>query len=165
MAGRVAKRYLAVVRGWPAASGTIDHPLRDLDDGVSERRRRAPRPPSEAITDYLRIATVELDERVDRYPTSRYALLELAPRHGRKHQLRRHLKHLSHPLIGDSSYGKGRHNRLFAERFHCGRLLLHAWRVALDHPVTGEPLELQAPLGGCFKTLIERLGWGSALPD
>ncbi len=68
-------------------------------------------------TTYRTLATVELPVRVDRYPTSRYALVELEPDTGRRHQLRRHLAHLSHPIIGDSTYGKGRHNRLFAERY------------------------------------------------
>ena len=88
----------------------------------------------DALTRFRRLATVELPHRVDRYPTSRYSLLELAPQTGRRHQIRRHLDHVSHPIVGDSTYGKGRHNRLFAEQFGVARLLLACVEVRLPHP-------------------------------
>lgn len=68
----------------------------------------------------------------------RYALLRLEPATGRRHQLRRHLKHISHPIVGDATYGKGRHNRLFQELFGCRRLLLACVELRLRHPVSGE---------------------------
>ncbi|GAB6044152.1 pseudouridine synthase [Endothiovibrio diazotrophicus] len=162
-AGRVSKRYLAVVRGWCDEGGRVDHPLKDLPDGVSEYRRNGERAPLAALTDYRRLATVELPYAVDRFPSSRYSLLELTPSTGRKHQLRRHLKHLSHPIIGDVRYGKGPHNRLFAEALGCRRLLLHALELRLEHPVSGEPLVLRAPLSGCFRAVVERLGWAEVV--
>jgi tRNA pseudouridine65 synthase len=123
--GRVEKRYLALVRGIPPESGVIDHPLpRDVD---------GPRVP--AVTEFRRLATFE-----------RYALVEARPRTGRRHQIRRHLKHLSHPLIGDVRYGKGEHNRLFRERFGLLRLALHALELAFEHPETGEPVRIVAPM-------------------
>ncbi len=88
----VGKRYLAVVRGHPAECGEIDHPLAPLPEDRSLAGQPEPR---QARTLYWRLATAELPCRVDRYPTSRYALLELEPLTGRRHQLRRHLKHLS----------------------------------------------------------------------
>jgi tRNA pseudouridine65 synthase len=116
-------------------------------------------PAREALTRYRTLGTVELPHRVDRYPTSRYALVELEPEGGRRHQLRRHLAHASHPIIGDSTYGKGRHNRLFAELFGVRRLLLACTRLAFAHPVTGRPLVVTTGAGEEFERLAERFGW------
>jgi tRNA pseudouridine65 synthase len=96
---------------------------------------------------------------VDRYPSSRYALLEVEPVTGRRHQIRRHLKHIAHPIIGDATYGKGRHNRYFAEH----RLPPPAAGlrpiVAFDHPVSGRRLEIKAPVSGEFAATLARFGW------
>jgi tRNA pseudouridine65 synthase len=160
--GEVAKTYLAVVRGHPPEAGEIDHPLaRMADEHAGIRAARTPQP---ALTRYRRLATVELPYRVDRYPSSRYALMELEPLSGRWHQLRRHLKHIAHPIIGDATHGKGSHNRLFQELFDCRRLLLAAIEMRLEHPVSGAPLKLVAPLAGDFLHVLEKLGWGEAAP-
>lgn len=157
-AGAVAKTYLAVVRGHPPEAGRIDHPLsRRFDDREAAAGRSTEAQP--ALTRYRRLATVELPVGVDRYPTSRYALLELHPETGRRHQLRRHMKHIAHPIIGDATYGKGRHNRMFADRYGCARLLLACTRLALAHPASGRPLLLEAPLEADFRTLLAALGW------
>jgi tRNA pseudouridine65 synthase len=108
---------------------------------------------------FRRLGTVELPHRVDRYPTSRYALLELEPDTGRRHQLRRHLAHVSHPIIGDSTYGKGRHNRLFAELYGVSRLLLACVRLAFDHPATGQRIAVAADPGAEFARLACEFGW------
>lgn len=151
---RVEKRYLAVVRGHTAVSGRIDHPLKEQLDKMTDRRARKNKPPQPAVTEYRRLMTLELPLRVDRYPTSRYSLLEVRPLSGRKHQIRRHFKHLSHPIIGDTSYGKSNHNRLFTERYDCRRLLLAATHLTLLHPVSGEPLRLQAGLDKEFERVV-----------
>ncbi len=153
---RMAKTYLAVVRGWPAESGEIDHPLAAVPDSYAPVAGTGPKP---ARTRFRRLGTVELPHRVDRYPTSRYALLELHPNTGRRHQLRRHLAHVSHPIVGDSTYGKGRHNRLFAELYGVNRLLLACARLEFAHPVTGTRLVIDAEPGVEFTTLLQRLGW------
>jgi tRNA pseudouridine65 synthase len=124
-AGSVEKRYLALVRGIPPESGVIDHPIPRDEDG--------PRVP--ALTEFRRLAVFE-----------RYALVEARPRTGRRHQIRRHFKHLSHPLIGDVRYGKGEHNRLFRDRFGLHRLALHALELAFEHPETGETVQIVAPV-------------------
>ena len=126
-------------------------------DGVSPVRQPA-------LTRYRRLATTELPHRVDRYPTSRYALLELEPLTGRHHQLRRHLKHIAHPVIGDATYGKGRHNRLFQALFGCQRLLLACVELRLPHPVSGESLTITAPLAAEFAEVVRRMGWAGRLP-
>lgn len=157
-AGQVAKRYLAVVRGHPDDAGEIDHPLAPMADehaGIA-----ASRPAQPAMTRYRRLATAELPYQVDRYPTSRYALVELTPLTGRWHQLRRHMKHIAHPIIGDATHGKGRHNRLFMELFGCRRLLLAAVELGFRHPLTGQTVALKVPPAEDFSTVTEALGWG-----
>ena len=162
---QVGKSYLAVVRGHPPLAGEIDHPLRRVDNGENARGGpTATAPAQDAWTRYRTLATTELPHRVDRYPSSRYALLELEPLSGRQHQLRRHLKHIAHPIIGDATYGKGRHNRLFQTLFACDRLLLACTELRLAHPVTGEKLTLRAPLAGDFCRLLARLEWTDAVP-
>jgi len=158
--GEVAKTYLAVVRGVPDAEGIIDHPLQD------EPQRRAPGetfPLKPARTSYRPLASVELPFAVGRYPTSRYALVEARPLTGRRRQIRRHFKHVFHPIIGDTTYGEGRHNRFFREEFGCGRLLLASVGLTLPHPANGRPLSLRAPLDPSFLSLIDRFDWRGAI--
>ena len=107
----VLKTYIAVVRGYCPQAGEVDHAIRDRPDRFADRDRTRERPAQEALTRYRCLATAEIPIAVDRYPRSRYSLVELKPVQGRKHQLRRHMKHLGHPIIGDAKYGKGVHNR------------------------------------------------------
>ena len=114
-----------------------------------------------ARTGYERLETFEMPHRVDRYPSSRYALLRLRPQTGRRHQLRRHLAHLSHPIVGDSTYGKGAHNRLFARLYGVRRLMLACVRLELPHPVTQQRLRVDAPLAEEFAAVLLGAGFGS----
>ena len=164
-AGAVEKTYLAVVRGVTPEEGIIDYPLTEELDRYSDRRARPDKGPQPAVTEFRRLATVELPCPVGRYATSRYSLVEARPKTGRKHQLRRHFKHLFHPLIGDTKHGEGRHNRFFRDSFACHRLLLAAVEIALPHPVTGQPLRINAPLEDSFAGVIESLGWKEAVPE
>jgi tRNA pseudouridine65 synthase len=159
-AGAVEKRYLAIVRGWPPPAQLIDHPLSRLEEYSGGQ---AAGPARAAQTALETLATAELAVRVDRYPTSRYALVALEPRTGRRHQLRRHLAHVHHPIVGDTTYGQGRHNRLFRERFASSRLLLHALAVRLAHPVSGAPLEIRSPPPPDFAAVALALGFAPAL--
>ncbi|MCE1239129.1 MAG: tRNA pseudouridine(65) synthase TruC [Azonexaceae bacterium] len=161
-AGTVTKRYLAVVRGHPPAQGEIDHPLSRQRDDYEFRGERSCDEAQPALTRYRRLATIELPVAIDRYPSSRYALLELEPVTGRRHQLRRHLKHIAHPIIGDSTYGKGRHNRHFAAELACGRLLLACTRLGFLHPADSREIMVDAPLTGEFADLLARFGWSAA---
>ncbi len=136
----VAKRYLALVRGWPPQACEVDHPLRPQE---------APRaaPAQEARTRLRRLARLELPERSDpRYPHTRASLVLAEPVTGRRHQIRRHLKHLAHPLIGDATHGKGALNRWWAQRLGLHRLWLHAWQLELPHPADGRILRLHSGL-------------------
>lgn len=131
MDGRVHKRYLAVVRGWPqwaSSSQRIDHPLRP-DDAPPHA---AAQPASTLVR---RLATLTWPEAFDaRFPHTRIALVQAQPLTGRRHQIRRHLKHAAHPIIGDATHGKGPLNRWWAERLGVQRLWLHAWSLRFPHP-------------------------------
>ena len=157
----VSKTYLAVVRGWPPESGLIDHALSRQHDGYG--RTLADAEAQAAVTRFRRLATVELPFAVDRYPASRYALVELQPLSGRRHQLRRHLKHIAHPIVGDATHGKGRHNRFFQQQFGCGRLLLACVELGFRHPASGAAVTLRAGVGDDFASLAARLGWAEAI--
>ncbi|UXY13902.1 pseudouridine synthase [Chitiniphilus purpureus] len=159
---QVHKEYLAIVRGWPSLHGQIDHPLQREAALAGQREDRSGSSPQAALTHYRRLATVELPWAIDRYPTSRYALLALQPLTGRHHQLRRHLKHISHPIIGDATHGKGRHNRAFAAAFGTPRLLLVHTQLGFAHPATGEPVQIHCPPAADFAAVQHALGWCAA---
>ena len=132
------KQYLAVCRGWPEEAFTVDHAL----DGGPGKPLKKP-----AVTRFTRLAMVELPHPSAGFDTARYALLRAQPQTGRFRQIRRHLKHVSHHLIGDSSHGDGRHNRAF-RMLGIHRMLLHAQRLAFAHPVSGVALSIEAPVTG-----------------
>lgn len=154
------KAYLLICRGHTPASGVINHPLKPLDDFKSKALPiKNTKPALEAISEFARLDTIELDVAIDKYPSSRYSLVKVKILTGRRHQIRRHMKHLSHPIIGCPKYGKSIHNRYFATTFDVSRLLLHSYQMSLEHPVTKQPLLITAePLGG-FKSLMQRFGW------
>lgn len=132
-AGReVHKVYRAVVRGRAPDQGEIDHPVVDADEGI----------PREARTRFRCLETLMLDAEVEGRPAI-YSLVEVVPETGRRHQIRRHLKHIHHPIVGDTMYGRGAHNRFFRERFGVYRLLLHARSLTVPHPATGAPLHIE----------------------
>ena len=135
MAQQLEKRYLAVCRGWPEAEFEIDHPL----DGGPGKPQKKP-----AVTDFEVLGRCELPMPSAGFGTSRYAWLRASPRTGRFRQIRRHLKHAFHHLVGDSSHGDGRHNRNF-RMLGIHRMLLHARRLAFVHPHTGQRIEAVAP--------------------
>ncbi len=161
----IEKTYLATVRGWCEEQATIDHPLKEQFDKMAGKPKRELVPAKEAVTQFKRLATVELPCSVDRYPSSRYSLVEVHPISGRKHQIRRHFKHISHPIIGDAKYGKSLHNRFFQSEFHCHRLMLACTRMTFQHPVSGAEMTLQAPLQDNYSSVISQLGWGETVID
>lgn len=138
---RVEKRYLAFVRGVIPERVECDHPL---PRGESKRGDRVP-----AFTTFVRLGVY----------ADRYSLVEALPRTGRYHQIRRHLAHLRHPIIGDTTHGDGKENRFFRERFRLMRLCLHAHVLGLPHPVTGAELKFQAPLPDDLATAFQEMGF------
>lgn len=137
------KTYRAVVRGWPPDEGLIDHPLKRMPDDMRTEREEV----QDAVTRFRTLERYELPLPQGGFASTRCALLELQPLTGRRHQLRRHCKHMAHPIIGDATHGKGPLNRTLAAFLGEQRLWLHAVRQELVHPVTGQALPLQADSG------------------
>ena len=132
--GRVHKRYIALVRGSLKGARDVDHPI-PRDEGGSR---------IDARTRVTPLAEVTIEDSPLR--EQRYTLVCAEPHTGRFHQVRRHLKHLGHPVIGDANYGRSEHNRFVRDRFGLARLALHAESIALSHPVSGEPICIRAAL-------------------
>jgi len=143
--GEVEKRYLAIVRGRAPGQCLVERPL------AAERGGKE----LDAATEVRRLLAQQLDVEAwrerqaaepERWPegSNVYSLVEARPRTGRLHQVRRHLKHLRHPIIGDTTYGDGKHNRLFRDVFGMHRLALHASELRLPHPQSGAVLQLSA---------------------
>lgn len=148
-ADRVHKRYLALVRGRAPDQALIDHPL--------AKEPGKPKMPSQTRMARLFNAAVR-NELTD--VERQYSWVEAFPLTGRAHQVRRHLKHLSHPIIGDVRYGKSEHNHLFQRRFGLTRMALHAERVSFAHPISGELLEVCAPLPDDLRSVWAALSSG-----
>ncbi|MFA7553072.1 MAG: pseudouridine synthase [Spongiibacteraceae bacterium] len=158
------KDYLLICRGYCPASGTIDHPLKPIDEFKSKRQNpKQQKPAKAAITTFTRLNTIELPVAIDKYPASRYSLVKATILTGRKHQIRRHFKHISHPIIGCPKYGKSTHNIYFSQQLQTPRLLLHSYQLSIKKPDTGEDINLTAPVNGSFKTLLEKFGWDKSI--
>ncbi|MEO6104140.1 MAG: pseudouridine synthase [Pseudoxanthomonas sp.] len=149
MSREVKKEYLAVCRGWPEESFSIDHPL----DGGPGKPEKKP-----AVTHFTRLAIGELPVPSNGFETSRYSLLRCELETGRFRQIRRHLKHAFHHMIGDTSHGDGRHNLQFRMR-GVHRMLLHASSLAFTHPGSGERIEVSAPLDAGFRKAFALFNW------
>ncbi|HEY6464137.1 MAG TPA: pseudouridine synthase [Polyangiaceae bacterium] len=141
--GRVEKRYLALVRGTPPDEGVIDHAI----------------PRSEGAE---RVAAVTRFRRVARSPVDRCSLVLAQPETGRLHQVRRHLHHISHPIVGDVNHGSGAINRHYRAAYGLHRLALHARSIAFDHPTTGVRVFVAAPVPADLARALDALfpvGW------
>lgn len=151
--GEIHKTYLAVVRGWPGEIGekrSIDLPLKKKNTKGGRRSplRQEEPPLQEARTVITLLERLELPFPDRRHPATRLSLVQADPRTGRFHQIRRHLARIGYPIAGDTAHGDTSFNRCLARGFGVERipLTLHAWRIRLNHPVTGEALTLEAPL-------------------
>jgi len=154
---RIEKSYCAIVRGFTETTGTIDHALKEIAVFKQLQKQAELKAPKEAVSRYTRLEQFELPYSDGRFATSRYSLIEVKPETGRKHQIRRHLKHISHPIIGDVKYGKGSHNRLFQEHFGVTRLMLAATELRFTHPFSGEMLQLNCPFEDSFANTLAQL--------
>jgi tRNA pseudouridine65 synthase len=150
--GSADKRYLALVRGRPPGAGQIDSAL--------PRREGGPEVPAQSS--YLLLESV--DKGVDeRGRPRRYSLVEVCPKTGRLHQVRRHMKHISHPIIGDANYGRGEHNRYCKEQYGLGRLALHACTIEIEHPATHQRMHFAAPVPDDLAVPLVKMGFPPAL--
>ncbi|GAB3920992.1 pseudouridine synthase [Larkinella terrae] len=141
--GDIQKTYLAIVRGYTADELEIDYPLR-RDDGLVQ----------EAFTKLKTLRRTEVPVPFGKHPTSRYSLVELTPTTGRFHQLRKHLAHIFHPIIGDRPHGCNKQNRLFLEQYAMNTMLLHANRIRFHHPVSAKEIVISAPVQSEFKRML-----------
>ena len=148
-AGLIRKRYLALVRGWPPEAGEIDQALaRDPELPSGGQPRLA------ALTRYRRLHCHEWPFSDGRHPTSRFAVVDIEPLTGRRHQIRRHFKHIAHPLIGDSTHGKGPLNRQLAQWLGVQRLWLHACRLEVPGFAGGPATVIEAAPGSEWQPLM-----------
>ncbi|AUH01802.1 tRNA pseudouridine(65) synthase TruC [Pectobacteriaceae bacterium CE70] len=162
---QIQKTYHAVVRGYVFDSGVIDYALTEELDKIADKYANLDKGPQPAVSHYQALAQAEMPVAIGRYPTSRYSLVELKPETGRKHQLRRHMSHIRHPIIGDSAHGDLRQNRGMETHFSCGRLMLHASRLTLPHPVSGDMLTFEARWDDPWQGVMAQLGWQGNLPE
>ena len=151
------KNYWAVVRGHLNGSGRIDYALKYQPDQIAEAQTEATL--QEAVTDYRCLAQTELPfQSALRYPTSRYSWVELTPHTGRKHQLRRHMKHIFHPIVGDTNHGDLRQNHAVAEHVGTQRLMLHARELSFQSLENGETVRITAPVDEQWAVWLEKFG-------
>ncbi len=153
----ITKYYQALVRGFPPDAVSINHPLKEIAVFKHLQKKADDMIAKDAITSLTTLTRFELPYPDGRFPTSRYSLVELKPQTGRKHQLRRHLKHISHPIIGDAKYGKGEHNRFFQAQFLSKRLMLAATQLKFEHPVTRQMVALECAPEESFTTTMEKI--------
>ncbi|MGR3808290.1 tRNA pseudouridine(65) synthase TruC [Pasteurella testudinis] len=156
---RIEKVYLALVRGFLDGSGTIDYPLKVRLDKIADKFSQQEKEAQSAVTHYQALAQIEMPYPAGRYPTTRYSLVRLSPQTGRKHQLRRHLKHLHHPIIGDSAYGDLRQNRTFTRQLGCCGLMLHAQQIRFAHPITGQEVSICAGVDENWQRMLNIFKW------
>lgn len=161
---KVNKTYLCMCRGYVSEQDTIDYALKEQLDKIADKYADKDKEAQEAISHYRRIATVEIDMPVGRYDQSRYSLVEVKPETGRKHQIRRHMKHIFHPIVGDTKHGDNKHNKALRERFDLDRLMLMASNIQFTHPVSGEQMDITAPVDSYTDQLFCSLGWGGLYP-
>ena len=163
-AGRdIHKTYHAVVRGWITEAAVLDYPLKIELDKIADKKAQEDKDPQSAVTVYRPLAHVEVPIPVGRYTHSRYSLIEMKPETGRKHQLRRHMHHLSHHIIGDVNHGDGRHNRIFRDNYECHRLMLHASDLYFQHPITDESIHIHADVDETWRHVCVSFDWSLTL--
>ena len=153
----VEKSYHAIVRGFLAEDGQWDEPLVEKHDRIVDSKAQKNKAAQPATTLFRLSRQWEIPFSAGKYPTSRYSIAVIRPLTGRKHQIRRHFNHMAHPIVGDTTYGDRRHNRLFAKHLGCRRLLLAATELKLDHPVSGSRLTITAGIGADFEQVIAQL--------
>ena len=155
MDGQVAKTYLAIVRGYTPDEQAIDYPLR-RDDGNGRGTMQA------AFTKLLTLRRTEVAIPFGKHATSRYSLVELTPTTGRMHQLRKHMAHILHPIIGDRPHGCNKQNKLFLDRFGMNTMLLHAQQIQFKHPLSAKEITVSAPHQAEFGRMLDAL-FGTSL--
>lgn len=144
---QINKKYLAIVRGFTNDKGTIDYALKSEKGNLQE-----------AITHYVTKDRYEIPLASGKHNSSRYSLLDVTLDTGRMHQIRRHLAHIFHPIIGDRPHGCNKQNKLWKEHFGMTTMMLHAESLSFVHPVTTKPLIISAKTSDQFNLTLSLLG-------
>ncbi|PNH81027.1 tRNA pseudouridine(65) synthase TruC [Vibrio diazotrophicus] len=160
----MVKTYHAIVRGWIEEGDVLDYPLKEELDKIADKFAKQDKEAQSAVTEYQPLAKVEVPFSTGKFPTTRYCLVEMKPKTGRKHQLRRHMAHLRHPIVGDTTHGDGKHNRLYREEYDCHRLMLHASELRFVHPYTKQELVLKASFDESWQKLFAEFEWNHPQP-
>ena len=145
----VHKGYLTIVRGFSPDQGFIDKPIRQRETDITQT----------AQTQFRTLAKAVWPLPIGDFAEARFSLVAVRPLTGRRHQIRRHLRGLNHPIIGDTRWGDGRHNRYFRTHFSSRQLLLTANELALCQPFSDEQIRICAPIDSEFLRLAEIFSW------
>ena len=151
---QIEKTYHAIVRGYVEGEAVIDYPLVEELDKIADKFTNKNKPAQDAVTFYKSISKIEVPIKVGKFETARYSFVELKPQTGRKHQLRRHMKHIFHPILGDSKHGDLHQNRAFATYFNIKRLMLHASKLEIKHPTQHNPMIIEAKLEQSWQDIL-----------
>src|SRR5690554_6627563 len=142
----LVKKYWAIVRGFTPEKLTIDYALKK-DNGVLQT----------AVTHLKTIQHVEVDWPSGKHLSSRYSFIEVTPETGRMHQIRKHLAHIFHPIIGDRPHGCNKQNKFWLEKFQMNKMLLHASELSFEHPYSNEPITIKATISEEFQRVLDIL--------
>ena len=153
----IQKTYYALTRGHLLGEGLVDYPLKEKLDKIGDKYVDPNKEAQEAQTHFESLDIATLNETVGKYDSVRYSVVKLKPVTGRRHQIRRHLAHLRHPIIGDINYGDNKQNPFFNQYFGFKRLMLHAKTLNFTHPITQKPIEIQADFDQQWQNVFERL--------
>ena len=159
----IRKTYYALTRGHLTGADVISHPLKEKLDKIGDKYANTDKEPQQAVSQYQSLATATLPIAVGKFDTVRYSLVKVMPKTGRRHQIRRHLAHLRHPIIGDINYGDNKQNPFFGTYFGFKRLMLFAQQLSFNHPVTGEDITINAQFDSQWRSIFDALGWHEPL--
>lgn len=155
----IQKTYYALTRGHLLGSETIDYPLKEKLDKLGDKNVSREKEPQQAQTAYQSLLTASLPISLGKYDSVRYSLIKLQPATGRRHQIRRHLAHLRHPVIGDINYGDNKQNPFFREYFGFKRLMLLAKKLDFVHPITSEKITIEVQFDQQWLSVFDKFAW------
>jgi len=155
----IQKTYYALTRGHLVTDGVIDYALKEKLDKLGDKNVSLNKDPQQALTYYQSIHTATLPIALGKFPSVRYSLIKLLPKTGRRHQIRRHLAHLRHPIIGDINYGDNKQNPFFIAHFGFKRLMLIAKSLAFTHPVSKKDIFIEAAFDSQWQNVFDELSW------
>jgi len=158
----LTKIYYALVRGHlpiNEQSMLIDHSLKEKLDKLGDKNVSHDKAPQSAQTYYHVVKQASLPIPLGKFDSVRYSLVRLEPLTGRRHQIRRHLAHLRHPIIGDINYGDNKQNPFFIKHFGFKRLMLIAKSLSFIHPITKKVVTITAEFDDQWQHVFKEFDW------